>query len=190
VNKALQEGRVALGIQWYYYFDELAAQTAGTTHKLGFDALPGHKGEDGVFRRFVMVGGQGVSISRYSQHADEAWKFLEWLMSPEQQWRWVQGGGKSGLAAILKDPKFLDAGPANRSFALSMSMTKDYWHLPAYPQLLEIYQKHIHQAIAGELPPDKTLALCAQEHEKVLRTAAVSAQEGRNMSKESSGDES
>jgi multiple sugar transport system substrate-binding protein len=140
VNKAIEEGRVALGLQWYYYFDEFAARTAGTTHKLGFDALPGQTGEDGVFRRFVMVGGQGVSISRYSQHQDQAWKFLEWFMSPPQQWKWVQGGGKSGLAAILKDPKFLDASPANRSFALSMSLTKDYWHLPLYPQLLRVYQ--------------------------------------------------
>ena len=174
VNKALQEGRVALGFQWYYYFDELAAQTAGTTHGLGFNALPGQKGQDGAFRRFVMVGGQGVSISQYSRNKDEAWKFLEWFMSPEQQWKWVQGGGKSGLAAILKDPKFLDASPANKSFALSMSLTKDYWHLPAYPRLLQIYQRYVHQAIAGELPPQRALDLCAQEHEKILMTPASS----------------
>jgi multiple sugar transport system substrate-binding protein len=175
VNKALAEGRVALGFQWYYYFDELAAQTAGTTHKLGFDALPGQGGSDGVLRRFVMVGGQGVSISRYSQHQDEAWKFLEWFMSPAQQWRWVQGGGKSGLAAILKDPKFLEASPANRSFALSMSLTKDYWHLPAYPRLLRIYQHYVHQAITGELPAQKALDLCAQEHEEILKASSSPA---------------
>ncbi len=172
VNKALQEGRAAMGFQWYYYFDELSAETAGTTHKLGFDALPSQKGKDGVLRRFVMVGGQGVAISRYSNNQDEAWKFLEWFMSPEQQWKWVRGGGKSGLAAILKDPRFLDAGPANRSFALSMSLTRDYWHLPAYPQLLQIYQRYVHQAITGELPPRKALDLCAQEHEKILRASS------------------
>ena len=172
VNKALQEGRVALGFQWYYYFDELAARTAGTMHTLSFDALPGQKGQDGAFRRFVMVGGQGVSISRYSRNKDEAWKFLEWFMSPEQQWKWVQGGGKSGLKAILKRPQVPRAGPANKSFSLSMSLTRDYWHLPAYPQLLQIYQRYVHQAIAGELPPQKALDLCAQEHEKILMTSS------------------
>jgi multiple sugar transport system substrate-binding protein len=186
VNKALQEGRVALGFQWYYYFDELAAQTAGTKHKLGFDALPGQKGSDGIFRRFVMVGGQGVSISRYSQHQDEAWEFLQWLMSPQQQWKWVQGGGKSGLATILKDPKFLDASPANRSFVLSMSLTKDYWHLPTYPQLLRIYQHRVHQAITGELSPQKALDLCVQEQEEILRASNLPKDQSQGEGKETS----
>ena len=178
VNKALQEGRVALGLQWYYYFDEFAAQTAGTTHKLGFAALPGQKGEDGVFRRFVMIGGQGVSISQYSKNKDEAWRFLEWFMSPQQQWKWVQGGGKSGLRAILRDPKFLAASPANESFSLSLNLTKDYWHLPAYPQLLQIYQQYVHRALTGELPPAQALDLCAQEHEKILKASAKDEKQG------------
>jgi len=183
VNKAIQEGRVALGFQWYYYFDELAAQTAGTTHKLGFDALPGQKGEDGVLRRFVTIGGQGVSISQYSSNKDEAWRFLEWFMSPEQQWKWVQGGGKSGLKAILGDPKFLDASPTNKSFSVSMGLTRDYWHLPTYPQLLQVYQRYVHQAIAGELPPQRALDLCAQEHERILKTSASSGGEQRGGSR-------
>ncbi|MBI3466660.1 MAG: extracellular solute-binding protein [Planctomycetes bacterium] len=169
VNKAIMEGQVALGFQWYYYFNEFAAQTSKTKHKLGFAALPAQKGADGKFRRIVMVGGQGVSISRYSKHQDEAWKFLEWFMTKQQQWKWVEGGGMTGLAAILKDPKFLAATPANQSFPLSISLTKDYWHLPAYPQLLQVLQKYVHQAITGTLSPAQALDLCAEEHDRILK---------------------
>lgn len=173
VNQAIADGRAALGIQWYYYFNELASQTAGRTHKLAFAPLPGQRDPDGALRRFVMVGGQGVSISRYSQHQDEAWKFLEWFMSRPQQDLWVEGGGMTGLAAILADPKFLAATPANKSFPLSMSLTKDYWHLPTYPRLLEIWQKYVHQAITDRLPPGTALDLCAKEHDQVLQASAA-----------------
>jgi len=171
VNQAIKEGRVALGIQWFYYFTELSAGVLTTPYKLSVAPLPGQKSVDGKFRRFVMVGGQGVSISRYSKHKEEAWKFLEWFLSREQQWKWVEGGGMTGLAVILKDPKFLKAAPPNASFPLSMSFTKDYWHLPVYPQLLQIYQKYVHQAVAGKLSPEKALDLCAQEHEEILKPA-------------------
>lgn len=169
VNQAIKEGRAALGFQWFYYFNELSSGTTKTTHKLSFAPLPGQKSADGTFRHFVMVGGQGVSISQYSKHKDEAWKFLEWFLSREQQWKWVEGGGMTGLAVILKDPKFLEAAPPNASFPLSMSLTKDYWHLPVYPQLLHVYQKYVHQAVAGKLSPEKALDLCAHEHDEILK---------------------
>ena len=94
-------------------------------------------------------------------------------MSKEQQWKWAESGGKTGLSVILKDPKFLDAAPANKSFPLSMSLTKDYWHLPSYPQLLQVYQKHVHQALTGKLSPDRALDLCAQEHDRILKASGA-----------------
>jgi multiple sugar transport system substrate-binding protein len=86
---------------------------------VGFAPLPGAIGVDGKYRRYVGVGEQGVSISAYSTHRDEAWKFLEWFMSEERQWKWVAGGGKTGRVSILKDPKFLEATPYNDSFLRS-----------------------------------------------------------------------
>ncbi len=170
LNKAVKAGQVAMAIQWYYFFNELLADTASPA-RLGFASLPGEKDTDGKFHRFVMVGGQGVSISQYSAHKDEAWKFLEWFMSRAQQWKWVEGGGMTGVSAILKDPKFLEAAPPNKSFPVSMSMTKDYWHLPAYPQLLKSFQHYVHQAITGQLSADQALDACAAEQERILRAS-------------------
>ncbi len=164
VNRAVKAGQVALAIQWYYFFDELHAQTAQPA-RLGFAPLPGQA------RRAVMVGGQGVSISRYSKHPEEAWKFLEWFMSRPQQWKWVEGGGKTGVSVILNDSKFQRASPANPHFARSMSMTKDYWHLPEYPALLAAMQKHVHQAITGKVSPQEALDACARQHETILKEA-------------------
>jgi multiple sugar transport system substrate-binding protein len=170
VNKAAKNGQVALAIQWYYFFNELLAQTAPPA-RLGFAVLPGKKDANGKLGRFIMVGGQGVSINKYSRHKEEAWKFLEWFMSRPQQWKWVEGGGMTGVSAILKDPKFLDAAPPNKTFPVSMTLTKDYWHLPTYPQLLQTFQHYVHQAITGQMPSGQALDTCAADQEKTLQSS-------------------
>jgi multiple sugar transport system substrate-binding protein len=171
VNKAVKGGQVATAIQWYYFFNELLADTAPPP-RLAFAALPDEKDAAGKMHRFVMVGGQGVSISNYSKHKEEAWKFLEWFMSRPQQWKWVEGGGMTGVAAILKDSKFLAATPPNKTFPFSMSLTKDYWHLPTYPQLLQSLQHYVHAAITGQLSPDEALEACAAEQGRILQASA------------------
>jgi len=172
VNRALVDGRVAMGIQWYYFFDELAAATRSTDRRLGFAPLPGQRDESGRLRRFVQIGGQGVSINRYSPRQEEAWKFLEWFLGEKQQWRWVDGGGKTGVLRILADPRFERAAPGNASFGFSMSLTRDYWHLAEYPSLLRAYQKAIHAAVSSQASPDAALDRCARDQERILRTSA------------------
>lgn len=173
VNSAIVSGQVALGIQWYYYFNEFLMKTKNKKINLGFATLPGQKNANGKMNRFVMVGGQGISISQYSRHKKEAWKFVEWLMTKQQQWKWVEGGGMTGLAAILNDSKFLKASTANKSFPVSMSITKDYWHLPEYPQLLQVLQKYVHATISGTMPANKALDGCAAEQEKILKKSGA-----------------
>jgi ABC-type glycerol-3-phosphate transport system substrate-binding protein len=90
-------------------------------------------------------------------------------MSPPLQWQWVKGGGMTGLSAILRDPKFMEAARPNKSFRASMSITKDYWHLPTYPQLLRSFQQYVHETIAGQLSPDQALDACAAEQERILQ---------------------
>jgi len=176
VNDAVKSGQAALAIQWYYFFNELLADTKPPA-RLAFAPLPGEKDATGKLRRFVMVGGQGVSISEYSTHKEEAWKFLEWFMCRPQQWKWVEGGGMTGLAAILNDPKFLEAAPPNKTFPLSMSLTKDYWHLPTYPQLLQTFQRYVHQAINGQLSPEQALDACAADQERILQASNTQKKE-------------
>jgi len=55
-----------MAIQWCYFFNELLADTAPPA-RLGFASLPGEKDAAGKMHRFVMVGGQEVSITNYSK---------------------------------------------------------------------------------------------------------------------------
>lgn len=82
---------------------------------MGFASLPGEKDADGKFGHFVMVDGQGISISHYSAHKDEAWKFLEWFMSQPQQWKWVEGSGVTRSGCHFKSATRKEQSAKNRA---------------------------------------------------------------------------
>ncbi|HWP93693.1 MAG TPA: sugar ABC transporter substrate-binding protein [Thermodesulfobacteriota bacterium] len=169
VNEAVSKGMVAMAINWYYFFSAYSDPKINKfAEKIGFAPLPGEKGSDGKFRQYNSVGGQGISISKYSRNVDEAWKFLEWFMSDENQWKWVRGGGQTGRVDILNSPEYAKATPYNSIFPISMSRVKDYWHLVEYPQLLDIYQKYIHLAVTGSMSSKEALDKIAIEHQAIL----------------------
>lgn len=72
----------------------------------------------------------------------------------------------------LDDPRFRTATPYNDAFVTSMRMTKDYWHVPQYPQLLAVYQRDVHAALTGDVAPKDALDRCAHEQDSILRQGA------------------
>lgn len=64
VSVEMQQGRVAMAMQWFAFFGGFIDEKASKTHdRVGFAPVP--KGPAG---RFVSLGGQGIGISRYSTH--------------------------------------------------------------------------------------------------------------------------
>ena len=109
VNDAIVHGKVAMGINWFYFFTAYGDPARNPfADKMGFAGLPGKKGADGRFLRYHSVGGQGISLSKYSRNVEEAWKFLEWFMSEGIQWKWVRGGAQTGRFDILRSPRVRD----------------------------------------------------------------------------------
>ncbi len=169
VNRAINSGSVAMAINWYYFFGAYSnPRNNPYSTGMAYSPLPGQKGEDGQVRQFNMIGGQGISISKYSKHPAEAWKFLEWFMGRDVQWKWVQAGAQTGRIDILKSTEYAKASPYNSIFPVSMSRVKDYWHLVEYPELLEIYQKYVYAVIAGKMPAQDALDLAAKEQQAIL----------------------
>lgn len=173
VNNAVNNGLVAMGINWYYFFHTHADQKSNPKFydKLAFANLPGEKGPDGTFRRAVSVGGQGLSISNYSKNKDEAWKFLEWFMSKDIQWKWVKVGAQTGRTDILKDPAYATATSFNKTFPEAFTFAKDYWHLAEYPQLLDVYQKYMNLAVTGSMDCKTALDTTVKEQQPIFDKA-------------------
>lgn len=169
VNDAIKNGQAAMGINWYYFFNSyLDPKDNSVSGKIAFATLPGQKDKDGNFNQYNSVGGQGISISNFSDNKDAAWAFLEWLMSEQVQWQWVKGGGQTGRTDILSSEEYKNSTPYNAIFPTSMSRVKDYWHLVEYPRLLAVYQDNAHNAVTGEITPKEALDMTAKAQQKIL----------------------
>jgi len=168
VNNAVHTGIVAMAINWYYFFFVHADPKINPfSDKMGYAMLPGVE-VDGKIQRFASVGGQGLSISAYSKNIEESWKFLEWFMTPEIQWKWVEIGAQTGRMDVLQDPKYTTTKPWNATFPESMKHVKDYWHLIEYPQLLDIWQNYASLVVSGEMDAKEALDKTAAEHQVIL----------------------
>ena len=169
VNNAVHTGIVAMAINWYYFFFVHADPEINPyADVMGYDILPGQVGPDGEFRTFSSVGGQGLSISAYSKNIEEAWKFLEWFMTPEIQWKWTEIGAQTGRMDVLTDPRYTETKPWNTTFPESMKHVKDYWHLVEYPELLDIWQNYASLVVSGEMSAKEALDKTAADQQVVF----------------------
>jgi multiple sugar transport system substrate-binding protein len=171
VNVAFSTGRAAMAQQWFYFFGSmLDPKTSKVADKAGFAILPGAIGRDKKFRRQFSMGGQGLGISKYSKHVDEAWKFLEWYEQRVQQDRYASVC-QTGRGDVLNDPNWVKKNPYNKFFLTAMSYTNDYWHLPEYAILLDILQEEVHNAISKKKTPEVAMKDCVERQERVLQKA-------------------
>lgn len=168
VNQAFQLGRVAMIQQWYFFCqmnsDPKVSAVAAHT---GFANLPGAFGRDGLFRRQYSLGGQGLGISKYSQHIEEAWQFLEWFYTYEPQWEFAKTAPSARLD-ILRDPRWLRQKPWYPMFSVALSCVNDYWVTPEYMELLAIWQDELGAMIAHSKSVEQALADTAQRQEALL----------------------
>ena len=169
VNNAVHTGIVAMAINWYYFFFVHADPEINPyADVMGYDVLPGQYNAEGEFNQYSSVGGQGLSISAYSKNIEEAWKFLEWFMTEDIQWKWTEIGAQTGHMGVLTDPRYTETKPWNATFPDAMTRVKDYWHLVEYPQLLDIWQKYASLVVSGEMDAKEALDQTAAEHQVIL----------------------
>ena len=118
-----------------------------------------------------MIGGQGIGINVYSKKIPQTIKFLEWFYHPEQQKRWA-AVCQTGLKSVLDSPEWQKLNTYNKSFAHAMThMHHDYWHLPEYPQLLDILQDEVTAASSGKKSVKEALDSAAERQEQLLEQA-------------------
>ncbi len=164
VNVEMQQGRVAMAINWFAFFPGFIDRDASTTwDKVGFSAVPaGPKG------RFASLGGQGIGVTAYSKNREAALEFIDWFQSKETQWKWAKGGGLTGLKSIVNAPEFPGLFAYNTAFRDSLPFARDIWNVPEYAKLLDVTQENLNAAVTGKLTPKEALDTIAAKHEAIL----------------------
>ncbi len=166
VVDAICSGSTAMIEIWYGFGGAFTdSSTCAQADNLGFAVVPG---ED---EHFISLGGQGMSISAFSQNQDAAKAFLQWLQSDETQIKWVQGGGFPGRLSILASEEFLNAAPYNPTFAEAFQYVKDFWNLPEYAAMLSVQGEFLNLAISGQMDAQEALDEIAAEQQAILDEA-------------------
>ena len=96
-----QEGKV--GVMPY---PATLLSTADETVDVGVAPIPGPDGGESTF-----VGGDGLGISKDSEQSDQAWNFLQWMMSEEAQVEVLAQNGDVVSRADLTDNEYSSADP-------------------------------------------------------------------------------
>jgi multiple sugar transport system substrate-binding protein len=149
---AFQQGKVAMAMDYFAFMPGLVAEEKSPYAKsTGFFAGPGQTGADGQFRRYISIGGQGMSVSAYSKHQDEA-------------------------KQVLESDEFLKMNPYNPAFVESMDYVRDFWALPEYAELLQKCQTEWNAAVTGQKTPKEAMDTLAKDHEAIFKAAGYYSQ--------------
>ncbi|HSV31625.1 MAG TPA: sugar ABC transporter substrate-binding protein [Atribacteraceae bacterium] len=163
-NVAMRKGMVAMmGTYFSFYPGIHNPDLSLYWDRIGWFPTPGEK------RRVSQLGGQGMSISAYTPHKEEALKFLEWWLREETQWKWVRAGFFSPRVDIIEDDRFLEYAPPNEAVRASFPVLKDFWEIPLYHEMGTVMAEILNKAVLGQLTPEEAMDLVAERHEEILQ---------------------
>jgi multiple sugar transport system substrate-binding protein len=149
---AYKSGQVAMQMNFIAFFPGISKDPQVGGEKTGFFPIP--KGD----KQFAQLGGQGISVVKYSDKKDLALEYMKWFAQPAVQQKWWDGGGFTCLNAILDAPGFTTSTSYAQVFQDSMKIVKDFWAEPSYAQLLLAMQKRTHDyVVAGKGTPKEAL---------------------------------
>ncbi|HSI59725.1 MAG TPA: extracellular solute-binding protein, partial [Ideonella sp.] len=149
---AYKSGQVAMQMNFIAFFPGISKDPAVGGEKTGFFPIP--KGD----KHFAQLGGQGISVVKYSDKKDLALEYIKWFAQPAVQQKWWDAGGFSCHNAVLSKPGFDKSTSYAPVFLDSMKIVKDFWQEPSYAQLLLAMQGRVHDyVVAGKGTPQAAL---------------------------------
>jgi multiple sugar transport system substrate-binding protein len=140
---AYKSGQVAMQMNWIAFFAGISKDPQVGGDKTGFFVMP--RGD----KQYSQLGGQGISVVKYSDKQDLALQYMKWFAQPEIQQRWWDVGGAPCHLGVLDKPGFDRSTPYARVYLDSMKISKDFWAEPTYAQLLLAMQNRVHNYVVA-----------------------------------------
>ena len=141
---AYKSGQVAMQMNWYAFWPGVNKDPDVGGGKSGFFANPDQKAKGAT------LGGQGMSVVKYSDKQDLALQYIKWFSKPEVQAKWWSLGGYSCHKSVLNDPGFVNSQVYAQGFLDSMGKVKAFWQEPTFVELMLAMQKRVHDFVVGD----------------------------------------
>ncbi len=161
---AYKSGQVAMQMNFIAFFPGISKDPQVGGDKTGFFPIP--RGA----RQFAQLGGQGISVVKYSDKKEMALEYMKWFAQPAVQKKWWDSGGFTCLRSVLEAQGFETSTPYAKVFLDSMKIVKDFWAEPSYAQLLLAMQNRVHDyVVAGKGTPQQALDALEKDWEEVFK---------------------
>lgn len=147
-----RSGQVAMQMNFMAFFPGIAKDPLVGGEKTGFFTNPQMSAAGAT------LGGQGMSVVKYSEKQDLALAYLKWFAQPAIQQKWWDLGGFSCHNAVLDQPGFVNSKPYAQVFLESMKIVQDFWQEPSYAALLQAMQTRVHDyVVVGRGTPQEAM---------------------------------
>ena len=139
---AYKSGQVAFQMNWYAFWPGVSKEDSDGRVS-GFFANP----KQNVAA--ATLGGQGISVVKYSDKQDLALEYIKWFARPDVQQKWWDLGGYSCHNDVLDSPSFPTSTVYAQGFLDSMGIVKDFWQEPTFVELMLPMQEAIHDYVVN-----------------------------------------
>jgi len=171
---ALQEGKVAMGIEWMAATQDL--QDCSKSPKvckdgqpqLEYTLVPGLKGADGKVSRGQGASQWGWVIPKATKNAEAAYKFVEWLTSHDGAKIWALNGGIPSNTEALADPDVVAKVPQFKLLAEAMPYRHLFPNTTVTTDMWNAFNDAINQTVAGAKTPQQALDEAAAKMTEAL----------------------
>lgn len=111
-------------------------------------------------------------IFRDASHNKEAYEFVRWLVDKDNHLRWCTSTGnlpvRKSVMTSQAYQQYLEANPAMRPFANTVSYARFKPPIPEYPEVSKVVSAEVEKALYAKVAPAKALEDAAEQVDAVL----------------------
>ncbi len=160
-RQAFQNGDAIFMRNWPYAYSLGNAAGSKVAGKFDIHALPyGGSGTVG----HSTVGGWNMAINAFSKNPDAAWSFIKYVLGPEaQKTLAIKGSFTPALQSVYNDSEVQSKQPLFTKLQPILQNSLPRPVSPVYPDLSNIIQNHVHQALTKQATPAAALSALQTE---------------------------
>ena len=160
-RQAFQNGDAIFMRNWPYAYSLGNASGSKIAGKFNIHALPyGGSGTVG----HSCVGGWNMAINAFSKNPDASWSFIQYMLGPDAQKKLaILGSFTPSLQSVYNDSDVQAKQPLFTKLAPILQNSLPRPVSPVYPDLSNIIQNHVHQALTKVATPAAALSALQSE---------------------------
>jgi multiple sugar transport system substrate-binding protein len=161
-----QQGKAIFLRNWPYVWTLAQELNSPVRNKIGIIPMVHKKG----YHSAATLGGWGFGISKFTEHREAVWKFIEFATSYEGQKIFqLKNGAIPTRHALFEDSDILMRNPHYPSLYQILLKARPRPTHPRYAAISDILQLHVSAALTGKESSRKALELATQEIRALLK---------------------